>query len=661
MGVLSILNAELVEGKASCNYVDAETYLGSAKLITITAKKNYVFDKSKYNYYITYGLSNTKANPTISSDLKTLTFAHNASMGSAATIKLDWTNINPTYSFEGNPITINLTGSGFDSKVTCNYEDGDFYPDVPTIDNALRIQLDGNYYIDYKFSEDVRYATDNLERSYAFTKSYYEDFVWQLVFMEDLPENVTDIYINTEDFIPVLKVEPEPDIVVNVTGSGFVNCSCNYGDLDVYDSVNKLTVTADSGYVLEDDIIYITDNEGNEYGLTKTDGVYGVESYSLEVVLSTDITDIYINSDDFIAEEIEYPTIQNFTVEYLVRSFVNCSCNYENGELYDTSKPLTITADYGYEFVGSFPYYIDTSDNNVFSDDITHNFTNYGNKLVAETIPLDVDAVFVWFESTDGNDFVAVEATVAASPFANIYNPTDTELFDLSKVRYWSNATGTDVLDRGQYIYNLYKLPYNIPESVLGSPTNIHLGDTDTGVESVIVKDYILTIDLGEINVTSKYDNVYDYINTDFILHVPYFNKIYLNSEYVVDETISIVLDIELYTGKGTLKVRSSFVDNSVIESLDGIVVSQIPFMQDRNASGVLSISNKYIPQAYIEVVRNKPYSVDTNVFGRAVIEFGVIGDYVDFVKCENVLLNTSATNTEKDEIKSLLKSGVII
>jgi len=72
------------------------------------------------------------------------------------------------------------------------------------------------------------------------------------------------------------------------------------------------------------------------------------------------------------------------------------------------------------------------------------------------------------------------------------------------------------------------------------------------------------------------------------------------------------------------------------------------------------NINKNIIDTAFIEIVRNIPYDT-VNIFGKETIDYGVIGDYHGFIKCQNVMLETSATNEEKEEIASLLKGGIFI
>ena len=51
----------------------------------------------------------------------------------------------------------------------------------------------------------------------------------------------------------------------------------------------------------------------------------------------------------------------------------------------------------------------------------------------------------------------------------------------------------------------------------------------------------------------------------------------------------------------------------------------------------------------------------DTNIFGGGVVEYGKIGDYSGYLKCDSLVLSTKATNQEQDEINSILRNGVFI
>ena len=136
----------------------------------------------------------------------------------------------------------------------------------------------------------------------------------------------------------------------------------------------------------------------------------------------------------------------------------------------------------------------------------------------------------------------------------------------------------------------------------------------------------------------------------------------YINTEYVIGNTLTIKYIIDLYTGNVTTNVYSSFV-NDIIETQTQQIAENIPFIQKQNNSVVGTISNinkNVIETAYIEIVRNIPYDSE-NVFGRETIDYGVIGTYTGYIRVSDAVLQTTATINEKEEITQLLKEGVFL
>lgn len=323
-------------------------------------------------------------------------------------------------------------------------------------------------------------------------------------------------------------------------------------------------------------------------------------------------------------------------------TFTNCTCNYADGETVSVDKPIVITANSGCKFDATF---------------------TYKRGAVTKSFVLSDDKTTLTADITDGynytlnKEYSAVGQVVSISDFVRLYNPTDIELSQLAKARFQNDV------DMGQYITALFKIPFAIPDELKTQETrNIILGTLDTDVMSIGINNYIMIVNIGEITVPEKYKNVYDYIDTECVLNLPFFDKVYLSNEFVIGQTLRIEYAIDLYSGNATCNIYSSFT-GGIVESTNGAIACNIPFVQKTNNSVVGLISNinkNIIGTAYVEVIRNKPYNVET-IFGAETIDFGVIGDYNGFIKVSDVVLNSSATNEEKNEIIDLLKEGVTI
>ena len=336
------------------------------------------------------------------------------------------------------------------------------------------------------------------------------------------------------------------------------------------------------------------------------------------------------------------------TTEYgtilITGSFVHCSCNYSDGETISPSKPrLEIVADDGFIFVNQFKYkqagvtkYLNKSDD---------------NKMLYK----DLDT-----RGLNLNDvYTAVTAPKTMTSFVHLYKTNDNELSALAKARF-KDVSGNTV-DYGQYISALYRIPVDL-SNITGDTSNIMLGQYDSMVASTLLNQYLVDIDGGTINIPEKFNNAYDYLNTECILHLPFLDEINLPPHYVVNQTINIKYKLDLYSGTLTASIYSSYL-NSIVANTSGVIVTNIPFIQkqtDNVVNSLTSVFTNLIPTAFMEVTRNIPYD-NVNIYGKECVDFDMIGNKTGYLKCDNVSLVSKATKNEKDEIMSLLKDGIIL
>ena len=336
------------------------------------------------------------------------------------------------------------------------------------------------------------------------------------------------------------------------------------------------------------------------------------------------------------------------TTEYgtilITGSFVHCSCNYSDGETISPSKPrLEIVADDGFIFLNEFKYkqagvtkYLNKSDD---------------NKMLYK----DLDT-----RGLNLNDvYTAVTAPKTMTSFVHLYKTNDNELSALAKARF-KDVSGSTV-DYGQYISALYRIPVDL-SNITGDTSNIMLGQYDSMVASTLLNQYLVDIDGGKIIIPEKFNNAYDYLNTECILHLPFLDDINLPPHYVVNQTINIKYKLDLYSGTLTASIYSSYL-NSIVANTSGIIVTNIPFIQkqtDNVVNELTKVFTNLIPTAFMEVTRNIPYD-NVNIYGKECVDFDMIGNKTGYLKCDNVSLVTKATKNEKDEIMSLLKDGIIL
>lgn len=335
---------------------------------------------------------------------------------------------------------------------------------------------------------------------------------------------------------------------------------------------------------------------------------------------------------------------------YITGELNNCTCNYENREEITDDKIVTITANTGYTLKGVYTYKnLDTAITNQFS------------KNEEQTI-LTISDVATWnsYDIELNGNYNATKESELVSTFVNLYRVTNSEMKQLAVARFVDNE-GTTV-DYGEFITQLYVLPFEISSDIIGEKDSIILGNYDSKVESTMLIDSKLYINGGLITVPNKYNNVYDYLNTTCTLRLPFFNPIILDVDNVIDKTITIQYIVDLYSGNCTVNISSSFT-GEIIHSETTNIVTQIPFIQKQNNSIVNQLSNaneNLIDNAFIEIVRNIPYYAN-DIFGKATIVFDTVGSVTGYCEISDIQLITTATNEEKEEIETLLKNGVFI
>ena len=406
------------------------------------------------------------------------------------------------------------------------------------------------------------------------------------------------------------------------------NCVCNSEIKTEYEKNENITLefTANDGYAFKGNNVSLTTGALNNASVTYSDDR---KTLTLTGVI---IGNLIVN--------VTADTVYTVSITGTLK---NCTCNYSDGEVItDDKSNIILTANNGYEFDGNFSYKYGAT-TSFFNDSI--------DKTTLTTSISD------GYNYTLNDEYIAVKKVEKIGEFTRLYNPVESELTQLAKVRFQNDV------DMGQYITALFKIPFEIPTDLITEEKrNIVLGTLNTNVTANGLTTYNMVVDVGTITVPEKYENVYDYIDTECVLHLPYFDKIYLSNEFVIGQTLRIEYIIDLYSGNATCNIYSSFT-GGIVESTNGVISCNIPFVQKTNNSVVGLISNinkNIIDTAYIEVIRNKPYNVET-VFGAETIDFGVIGDYTGYIEVSDVVLNSSATNEEKNEITDLLKEGVTI
>lgn len=441
-------------------------------------------------------------------------------------------------------------------------------------------------------------------------------------------------------------VEPEePEEVLLPITYELTNCSCDENPINVIEGVETtLNFTPNQDYEFSS-TGYVKTYRNVEGGvLPTTFTIEPSEDKKTASVTFIAYDKITINLGASVEE-------QPIKIEW---SLTNCTCDFTDDETpNNVDVNLTFIANEGYVF----------NEEGVINTQLVNHYINDFN---------DDKTQAYWsgkfYSKPDRPITIKLKASEKKAPeelgnnFTNIHVINEELLNQLAKVRF-VKGVDTQVFDYGQFINELYTLPFKINDDDLSKDTkSIMFGEYNTKVSSKYLLKNVLTFNVGEITVKEKYKNVYDYINTDVILYLPYCNAIPIDINYIMNNTIIINYVVDLYTSDTTVNIISKQT-GKVFYTTTLTIGYKIPFIQKQTSNKVGTIGTQLfngVTTPYLEITRNKPYNINT-IFGKPTIDYGVLGSYSGYVEVKDIMLNVKSTNDEKDEIYNLLKNGVYI
>lgn len=283
------------------------------------------------------------------------------------------------------------------------------------------------------------------------------------------------------------------------------------------------------------------------------------------------------------------------------------------------------------------------------------------------------------FKITDGNyqlfvlseplnyDAITITGTKQAEAIinTNIFVVNDDILSKLYRERFIDikdSAGNITKDDLGVYILNLYAVYLPISDDQLTDEINIPLGYYKTDVKAPTLKKTHFTFDLGSITISSKYNNVFDFKDTDIIIKLPFISE-FVNIEpcYAINQTLQFIYDVDFYTGSANIIIKSSF-NNGIVTIINKKISGDIPYILLNSVNTDYNQVQQTIQQVEIDVIRNKPIIINANTFGKDSQIYSRIGDLTGYIVIDNILFKSDTANEdEKTQIVDLLKSGVFI
>ena len=417
---------------------------------------------------------------------------------------------------------------------------------------------------------------------------------------------------------------------------------------------NTMTITPTTGYKVKTAEFYTTDQYDFNNPPTKkhvtnfsVDDNSGVATLTISNVDS--IPDNSILHVDYTTEKTVKPPVKysGLTVKALDNTIIN----------FNGVNSWNVTCETGYHINN---LHVDASWVGVgekIQDIVTPTISN--NKKSANFTVTDENYLTranIYLRGDIAKDFVPPKPSTG-NENVRLYEVDDDTLDAISKKDFTYFEDGKNVVyDFQQFINQLYKLPFSIPNSYLTTTSQVITGFFTLDVPAYKINKQTYSLDLGKITVPAT--NGFDYNLKNVSLLLPWVETIKLNPSNIIGKTLHIVYNVNLLDGSTTVVISS---DDTVINSIKINISTNIEMFNiyaNKQNGNLNSTLQNDLRQAYIKVDYYKPID---NLISYPTDEHGTLKDYTGYTQTKNVILSKSINSTIDNLIISNLNSGVII
>ena len=519
-----------------------------------------------------------------------------------------------------------------------------------------------------------------LGQSISYRKVYNEDNIYNkielVVSADGKSVSCNKGYMFSPYIIKCVAVEePTPKYthdLTNVLGSEYVEAS--YNDRTVIE--NAFTTQFDSGTSLGSMIsewwIGMIDPNTSDYKLrmnepcsisfTDSTGVTRVidlKPYSFDLPKRFYVELTTTESNYKVASNIVW-TIPTYYVEpvtptyTITQSLTDCTSDCSLTEITEnTALTINVIPNDGFEFV-------DAPTCEMGNVSIVASQLESGYQFVIDAVTSNIVLVAKATSTTP------TEVNNADYGFINIYNPTSYELQEASSKWFYDMSAGS-YIDLSKYISALF-ITYGKP-LVLTEKDTIKFSSYDTKVLTHVVREPKIEIDCGTITVEELHHNALDYSpNSSVRIFLPFIGYENIDIDLIMGSELSLKYVVDVLSGKCIAKLQCNKSEQVFdIYTFVGDCSLQIPyFMNDSETS-----NNSIVTRAYnlddrtpfLLIERATAYMpTSSRLDGVSSNELAILGDLTGYTKCKEVqIYGIECTSSEKNEIETLLKKGVIL
>jgi hypothetical protein len=250
--------------------------------------------------------------------------------------------------------------------------------------------------------------------------------------------------------------------------------------------------------------------------------------------------------------------------------------------------------------------------------------------------------------------------------FFTIYEPTNANMQKINDAIFINAADGTTI-NIQQYFSSYKKFYCNIP---IAGYKQLKGGAYDFGEQAPYVKEHVIIIDCGSVEIPEQYHSLLDYSPfSRLTIYLPFIGFQELDDKLVVGHTLKVQYVVDVLSGRCLAQL---YVDSTDLQSCfaeyGGTIAADEIFGSDNGydyygAYELMTTMQLGELSCYVLIHTKIPLEGDiVNYKGLPTNEIVKVGDVSGFVKYSSIHVDgMTATDSEKSEIESLLMSGIFV
>lgn len=264
---------------------------------------------------------------------------------------------------------------------------------------------------------------------------------------------------------------------------------------------------------------------------------------------------------------------------------------------------------------------------------------------------------------TWGLDFeIYVPPVTERHDFFTVYIPTNENMEVINNAIFLQGSETVDVM---HYFSSYKKFFCIIP---IEGYKQLKASKYDFGVTAPYTKSYNLDIDCGSIQIDETFKSVMDYAPfSRLTIFLPFIGFQELDVSMVMNNVLHVVYTVDVLSGRCLAKLFVVIEENECcIAEYGGTIASDEVFSTTGQYNGsyeLLTSMQLGELQTYVLISNKEPLEGNVSEYdGYPTNEVIKIGDVTGFVAYDKIFaVGMTATETEKREIESILKNGVLV